>query len=174
MPYKNFLHDVHTEQLKTFVTCNDFKKKYHLLKNEAGLYWIWTSKSMVNLEDITTISPSEIPIGELVKRRKNLNYICNVHGKYNDVDYRIIYNGKSTSLRRRILQELRGPSSRTGTLHANRIGTDYIGITYITESVINSLLTKHSISPILFRSPYFEDIERDWRLEFGTPICVRN
>jgi hypothetical protein len=144
------------------------------------MYWFWTDLSFELLEEtISFENTKEVPIGKLVKSRKELNCIS----KVSKDDFIVVYNGiggyrtetKSFGLRERINQEISCNDYRTGTLNLNRMfSLENWAISYFdfddeeNKQLLNILNTKE---PYL---DFAKELENLWRLEFGTPILCRH
>jgi hypothetical protein len=144
------------------------------------MYWFWTDLSFELLEETISLeNTKEVPIGKLVKSRKELNCIS----KVSKDDFIVVYNGiggyrtetKSFGLRERINQEISCNDYRTGTLNLNRMfSLENWAISYFdfddeeNKQLLNILNTKE---PYL---DFAKELENLWRLEFGTPILCRH
>ena len=177
MTYKHFLHKIDEVQLSTFSNIEDFKNmdlENSLYTNSQGLYWFWTNLTNEELKEIDfNIDSREVPIAYLTERRDSLNNICN----YYHEGFRIVYNGIGSGLRERILQEINCNAKNTGTLNLQRRTNldnwrvSYFNFTDSKNQKIISALGNGSNYSLYYE--FSQEIERDWRLEFGTPILNR-
>ena len=173
---KSVLTDIQDRQLTTFCLLKDFPSD-PLPRKHRGLYWIWSNLTSDQLQKLPTRPDTkEVPITELVSQRCELTKICKVAHK----GFTIVYNGiggyKKTpanfGLRERIMQELNCNDRRTGTLNlSNRHGFDVENwtISYFDfDNADNAKIVKH-----LSYSDDAENLESNWRLEYGIPILTR-
>lgn len=188
MNLKDVLVKINEKQLETFSLLSDFKnynKKPNLPTKKRGLYWIWTNHTFRELQEILTKEGTkEVPISELVSRRYQLDNIC----KISKNGYRIVYNGiggykkepAAFGLRERINQELNCSDKRTGTLNLiNRFNEcnsiENWAVSYFdfddpeNHSILNSIPFKKN-----FYLEHSNNLEIDWRIEFGIPILTRH
>ena len=177
MTYKQLIHKIDEVQISTFSNIEDFKNmglENSLFTNSQGLYWIWTNLTNEELKEIDFITDSkEVPIAYLTERRESLNNICNYYYK----GFRIVYNGIGSGLRERILQEINCKAKNTGTLNLQRrTNLENWRISYFNFSnpknyKIISTLGNDKHYSLYYQ--YSQELERDWRLEFGTPLLSR-
>jgi hypothetical protein len=176
---KSILHDIQEKHLETFIKLNNFIEQKPLPTKRRGLYWFWTDLSFAELEQtIHKENTREVPIGKLVKQRKELDCISNISKN----NFKIVYNGiggyrtpsKSFGLRERINQEINCNDYRTGTLNLKRVfPLENWGVSYFD---FDDEQNKQIVDGLNSKEPYLDfakDLENLWRLEFGTPILCR-
>lgn len=175
MTYKQILHKIDEVQISNFVSIDDFRNidlDNTLHTEQQGLYWFWTNLTNEQLKQIDTRENSkEVPISYLTYKRESLSHSCNYfHG-----GFRIVYNGIGSGLRERILQELKCSSKNTGTLNLQRrTNLNNWRVSYFNFSNPKNQDIIKELSDESF--PYYsyaEELERDWRIEFGQPILNR-
>tara|TARA_R110002051_G_C8766033_1_gene502619 strand:+ start:119 stop:661 length:543 start_codon:yes stop_codon:yes gene_type:complete len=178
---KELLHEIQEQQLKTFISLNEFRSQKPLPTKRRGLYWFWTNLSNVELEQTITLeNTKEVPIGKLVKYRKGLSCVSDIKKD----NFKIVYNGiggykslskSSSCLRKRINQEIRCKSTGTGTLNLiNIFPMKNWAISYFD---FDNEGNKEILKVLNSKEPYIEfakELENLWRLEFGTPILCRH
>ena len=173
---KSLLYQIQEKQLKTFIKLDEFRKQKPLPTKRRGMYWFWTDLSFDKLEETISLEKTkEVPIGKLVKNRKELSCISDIKID----DFKIVYNGiggyrtssKAFGLRERINQEISCNDYRTGTLNLKRIfSLENWGISYFD---FDNDENKEILKVLNSNETYLEfakELENLWRLEFGTPI----
>lgn len=194
MDYKQLITTINEKQIKTFKNLVDFRgiKQSSLPTKRRGMYWIWSNLTLDELAKIDKstkikIKPNtkEVPIKELVSRRRNLKNSCKVN--YNG--YTVVYNGiggykkepPAAGLRKRINQEINCSSNRTGTLNLENRFDDFNTIENWAVSFFDfddeenkEILKKSPIEGTNFYLDHAKNLEIDWRVEFGTPILTRH
>ena len=175
---KNILEKIQERQLETFCSEEDFRHKKPLIlpTNRCGLYWIWSNLSDDNLQKMSPeINDSDVPISKLVTQRHGLTNICRIAQEIAQKKFTIVYNGiggygkTSGGLRERILQEFKGGKG-TGSLNlSNRknFKTENWAISFFDFD--NPIIKQAGLT----YSDDAEDLERDWRIHYGTPKLTR-
>lgn len=183
--FKEILEEIQKEQLKTIVSVPEFKGSNGtsiLATKRRGLYWLWTTSSNAELEQIIFDESKirHVPIANLVKQRKYLQNICDITSN----GFRIVYNGiggyrtdkKGFGLRERILQEINCNDPRTGTLNimANCKDMNKWAVSFFDfDDVKNAEILEELKSNNVY-TDYATIFENLWRLEYGTPILSRH
>ncbi|SEB02404.1 hypothetical protein SAMN05443667_115123 [Flavobacterium gillisiae] len=179
---KDILEKIHKVQLESFCKLETFRHKDYLKilpTNHRGLYWLWTSLTLDELQMNTLPNiRKEVPISRLVEHRKLLNNICRIEKN----DYVVVYNGiggyhksKSSGLRERIKQEVKGNGETVGTL--NILKNSDISKWAVSYFDFDAPENAEIIEELNSASPYKEyakDLEMLWRLHYGTPILTRH
>jgi hypothetical protein len=93
--------------------------------NTAGLYWIWTDYTIDQLRDceLESVTSNRIEINLLAEQRKeifnglssidNAKRIRRINGE--DREFKVVYNGIGSGLRKRILDEIKISPLDNGT-----------------------------------------------------------
>ena len=135
-----------------------------------GLYWIYTSYSIEQIENCTpSQQDNAVDISALAKQHKGLSLVHNI----NHCGFNLVYNGiggSSSGLRERIQGEFNGGegTGSLGILKSSLNNLDNWRISYV-------ILKNDKITPDLdleFKE-YAAILERAWRLEYGWPILCR-
>lgn len=174
--HKNILRIIDAQQRSNFCPLKDFRDKSHIKKQPTknrGLYWIWTNLSLDELQEIPQGGIKEVPIKELVIQRRSLMGIIDTSKIVKGDGFTIVYNGKGN--RERIRDEFKcGKANSTGTLNIeNRLGEGFNienwAVSYFDFDANKKLLDEYHLS---YKDA--EDLERNWRIEYGTPILTRH
>lgn len=177
---KSLINSIQNQQLRCFYTLKEFKESKPLPTKHRGLYWLWTNLSFDELEQtIIKENTKEVPIGKLVKHRRELSCITDI----SKGDFKIVYNGiggylkepASFGLRERINQEITCNDYRTGTLNlSRRFNPENWAVSFFDFDDKDNHLLLSSLNTNQPYKDYAKDLENLWRLEFGTPILCRH
>lgn len=184
MNFKEILQHIEAQHKDTFCTLPKFLENGTdiLPVKSRGLYWLWTKldfQTLANCLD-TKGHKGEVPIKQLIERRKNLEHICTIKNE----SFHIVYNGiggykfgtKGYGLRGRILQELRAKNVNTGSLNLLNRGfkpEDWAVSFFDFDAPGNQTIVKMMQSENCY-SDFAADLEMLWRLEYGHPILCRH
>lgn len=135
-----------------------------------GLYWIYTSYSIEEIESCTPSNQSKaVDIAALAKQHNGLSLVHNT----NHCGLNLVYNGiggSSSGLRERIQGEFNGGegTGSLGILKSSLRDLNNWRISYV-------ILKNDKIAPDLDLefNDYAAILERAWRLEYGWPILCR-
>lgn len=183
MNFKVILQHIESRQKETFCPLPKFLENGTdiLPVKSRGLYWLWTKLDfdiLANCLD-TKDHKGEVPIKQLIERRKDLNLICKIKKE----NFTVVYNGiggykvhtKSYGLRGRILQELNARNIKTGSLNLMNRGfrpEDWAVSFFDFDAPENREIIALLKSENCY-SDYAADLEMLWRLEYGHPILCR-
>lgn len=184
MNFKEILQQVDKKQLETFCSLPKFLEAGTQLLpvKSRGLYWLWTKLNFETLANCldTEGHKGEVPIKQLIERRKNLEHVSKIKIE----NFLIVYNGiggykvdtKGYGLRGRILQELRAKNVNTGSLNLMNRGfreEDWAVSFFDFDAPENQTIVKMLQSENCY-SDFAADLEMLWRLEYGHPILCRH
>ena len=177
---KELLHEIQEQQLKTFISLNDFRSQKPLPAKRRGLYWFWTNLSNTELEQTIKLEKTkEVPIAKLVKYRKGLSCVADIKKD----NFKIVYNGiggyrtptKAFGLRKRINQEINCKGKSTGTLNLmNIFSLENWAISYFDFDDEENIEILKVLNSEETYTEFAKELENLWRLEFGTPILCRH
>ena len=142
-----------------------------LPNNAAGLYWIYTSYSIEDLQqEFSVKNEGAIDISSLAEWHEGLDNIC----KIKEGEFMLVYSGRANNLNSRIRQHINGGAG-TGSLAIRR--SPFYDITkwrlsYLVMEYNDAEDKKPDID--LSYAHYAETLERIWRLQYGWPLlCQR-
>lgn len=143
----------------------------------AGIYFLYTSYSLAELEAVPALPGRAVPIAKLANAHRRLRHTCVLEQE----GFRLVYNGKggfnegSYDLRARILQEISSNDHRTGSLCIRQSTVNDLSkwrFSYVTLDCAAQRAAS-DFGPDWCYDKHATELERCWRLAHGWPLLCR-